>query len=196
MRAWRDNWGVANKSDPPPPRPTISQVGEYKVVVPSSVRDNGIGFTHQSDTDTFFEKVVRKVEDDFGKLPNGDVIKIEKAYRSWFDFAMNPTITDAHDRILVISDHFIDMDDAAHRQEIQNRLNQLQTSAKTVAFAAQYLSEAIHDYFDATNALGMSCADRINLHESRVGSTREAWTAAGETHPEGRYRGLGDFQGS
>ncbi|OXR39651.1 hypothetical protein B7C42_08282 [Nocardia cerradoensis] len=160
------------------------------------MRDNGIGFTHQSDTDTFFEKVVRKVEDDFGKLPNGDVIKIEKAYRSWFDFAMNPTITDAHDRILVISDHFIDMDDAAHRQEIQNRLNQLQTSAKTVAFAAQYLSEAIHDYFDATNALGMSCADRINLHESRVGSTREAWTAAGETHPEGRYRGLGDFQGS
>lgn len=168
------NWGVTNKSDPPPSRPSISQVGEYKVVIPTSVSNNGLGFTHQNDADSFFDKLVRQVEDTFGKLPNGDLLKIEKAYRIWMSFAANPTITDAHDRIMVISDHFIGMDDATHRQEIQNRLSQLQTSAKTVALATEYLSEAIYDYFEATNTLGTSCADRINRSESRVGVTAVA----------------------
>lgn len=168
------NWGVTNKSDPPPPRPAISQVGEYKVVIPTSVSNNGLGFTYQNDADTFFDKLVHQVEATFGKLPNGDSIKLEKAYRIWMTFATNPTITDAHDHIMVISDQFIGMDDATHRQEIQNRLNQLQTSAETVALAAEYLSDAVYDYFDATNALATSCADRINLHESRVGVTAVA----------------------
>ncbi|NKY47177.1 hypothetical protein [Nocardia cerradoensis] len=124
------NWGITNKSSPPPPQPDISQVGEYKVALPNSTHGTGIGFGDNGGAKEFFDDLFRKVVKSFGRIPNGDADKLQKAYNTWTAFADNSAISETLYRIMLISDLFIDMDDSSHRYEIQHRLNDLHTALK------------------------------------------------------------------
>ncbi|WP_156769442.1 hypothetical protein [Nocardia sp. 852002-20019_SCH5090214] len=163
------NWAVANRSDPPPPQPDISQVSEYKVVLPPSARGGGIGFGDNGGAKAFFDDLFRKVVKSFGMIPNGDADKLQKAHETWKAFAENRAISGAADHIMLISDLFTGMDDSKHRYEIQHRLNDIRTSAQLVSLAAGYLAPPIHDYYEATTTLATACADTINLSEGSVG---------------------------
>ncbi|MEV0356861.1 hypothetical protein AB0H71_12435 [Nocardia sp. NPDC050697] len=46
LYAMGHHYGIANKSNPP--QPDVSQVGDYTVSLPTSVADNGLGFTEHS----------------------------------------------------------------------------------------------------------------------------------------------------
>ncbi|MGW4769835.1 hypothetical protein ACWEO2_17540 [Nocardia sp. NPDC004278] len=97
------NYAIANKSNPAPPRIHAQEVGEYKVTIPSSVHDNGIGFTDHGGLKKFLDKLVAKVLAAFGKLPNGDHTKLDKAHTTWNTFANHDTIAGAAARISAIS---------------------------------------------------------------------------------------------
>ncbi|WP_225731091.1 MULTISPECIES: polymorphic toxin type 28 domain-containing protein [unclassified Nocardia] len=165
------NYGIANKSNPAPSQPSISQVGQYQVVIPSSVADNGIGFDHDGGIKEFFDKLVAKILSAFGKLPNGDKTKLDKAHTTWNTFANHDTITSAAARISAISALFDGMDDATNRQLIQGHFATLKTGADTVVTAAQKMADPVGDYRDATVALGGETTSAINSVELTIGIT-------------------------
>ncbi|WP_329405120.1 hypothetical protein OG563_23810 [Nocardia vinacea] len=162
------NYGTANKSNPAPPRPDVGQVGEYKVSFPSSVGDNGIGFTDHGGLKEFLDKLIAKVLAAFGKLPNGDHTKLDKAHTTWNTFANHDTITGAAARIAAISALFDGMDDPTNRQLLQDHFTTLKTGADTVATASQKMAAPVKDYHDATVALGNDNASAINALELSI----------------------------
>ncbi|MFI7669927.1 hypothetical protein [Nocardia sp. NPDC049526] len=162
------NYGTSNKSNPAPPRPDVGQVGEYKVSFPSSVGDNGIGFTDHGGLKEFLDKLIAKVLAAFGKLPNGDHTKLDKAHTTWNTFANHDTITGAAARITAISALFDGMDDPTNRQLLQDHFTTLKTSADTVSTAAQNMAGPVGDYKNATVALGNDNATAINALELSI----------------------------
>ncbi|MFE9325684.1 hypothetical protein ACIHDR_30710 [Nocardia sp. NPDC052278] len=162
------NYGTANKSNPAPSRPDVGQVSEYKVSIPSSVGDNGIGFTDHGDLKEFLDKLIAKVLAAFGKLPNGDHTKLDKAHTTWNTFANHDTITGAAARISAISALFDGMDDPTNRQLLQDHFTTLKTGADTVATASQNMAAPVKDYRDATVALGNDNASAINALELSI----------------------------
>ncbi|WP_245553547.1 hypothetical protein [Nocardia veterana] len=171
------NWGVANKSDPPPPKPNISQVGEYKVDIPTSVHDNGLGFEHSGGVKAFFDKLVAQVIDKFHKLPNGDAAKLKTAHATWSTFASHETVTGAAAQISTISALFDGMDDATNRQHIQDHFNTLKSGADSVATAAQNVAAPVGKYHDATLSFGQDTAHKINWLEAGVAAAAVAGVA-------------------
>ncbi|MCM6776053.1 hypothetical protein NDR87_19840 [Nocardia sp. CDC159] len=165
------NYGTANKSNPAPPRPSVSQVGEYRVAIPTSVADNGIGFTDHGGIKEFLDKLIAKVLSAFGKLPNGHAGKLEKAHTTWNTFANHATVTGAPARIATISALFDGMDDATNRQLIQGHFTTLKTSADTVATASQHMAAPVRDYHEATIALGNETSNAINTLELTIALT-------------------------
>ncbi|WP_216893818.1 polymorphic toxin type 37 domain-containing protein [Nocardia alni] len=171
LQAMGYNYGLANNSKPAPDPPNVSQVGEYQVTIPSSVADNGIGFTDHGGVKEFFDKLVAKVLSAFGKLPNGDATKLDKAHTTWNTFATHPTITAASGRITAISALFDGMDDATNRQLLQDHFATLKTGADTVSTAATNMAAPVGAYHDATVALGAQTAGQINTLELTIGLT-------------------------
>lgn len=171
------HYGIANKSNPAPSRPDISQVGEYNVVIPTSVADNGIGFDNHGSVKEFFDKLVAKVLSSFGKLPNGDASKLSQAHTTWDNFSKDPIITGASATISQISAMFNGMDDPQNLQLIQDHFTTLKTGADTVATAAKNVASPIGDYHDATVALGNSTASEINTLEASLAITAVAGVA-------------------
>ncbi|WP_067670327.1 hypothetical protein [Nocardia miyunensis] len=165
------NYGIANKSNPAPPQPSVAQVGEYQVQVPSSVADNGIGFADHGGVKAFFDRLVAKVLSAFGKLPNGDATKLSAAHTTWNTFANHDTITDAAGHISAISAQFDHMDDATNRQLLQDHFTTLKTSADTVSTAAKAMAGPVGDYHDATVALGHDTSSKINTLELTIAVT-------------------------
>ena len=165
------NYGIANKSNPAPSRPDVNQVGEYKVSIPSSVADNGVGFADHGGIKAFFDELIAEVLSMFGKLPNGDVTKLDKAHTTWDTFAKHDTLTGAASRISAISTLFDGMDDATNRGLLQDQLATLKTSADTVSTAAQKMAAPVGDYHDATVALGSQTSSTINSLELTISLT-------------------------
>jgi hypothetical protein len=165
------NYGIANKSNPAPTRPDISQVGEYKVVIPTSVADNGIGLADHGSLKEFFDKLVAKVLSTFGKLPNGDAAKLDKAHTTWNSFSGNPTITGAAARISAISATFDGMDDHQNLQLIQDHFATLKDGADAVTTAAKNVAAPVGSYHDATVSLGNNTASAINTLETSLAIT-------------------------
>ncbi|MGF6887097.1 hypothetical protein ABIA39_004231 [Nocardia sp. GAS34] len=163
------NYGGANKSNPAPSRPNVDQVGEYKVSYPSSVGGNGIGFDDHGGVKAFFDQLVAKVLSAFGKLPNGDKDKLDKAQSAWSTFAGHATLTGAASQIAQISAKFDGMDDATNLQLIQGHFATLKTGADTVTTAAQKMAAPVKDYHDATVALGNQTTSSINALELSIG---------------------------
>ena len=165
------NYGVANHSNPAPPQPNVSQVGQYQVQIPSSVADNGIGFADHGGVKEFFDKLIAKVLSAFGKLPNGDASKLDKAHTTWDTFANHPTITGASARIQAVSAQFDGMDDATNRSLLQDHFATLKTGADTVTTAAANMAGPVGDYHDATVALGNQTSSQINTLELTISIT-------------------------
>ncbi|MBF6278617.1 MULTISPECIES: hypothetical protein [Nocardia] len=165
------NYGVANKSNPSPPQPDVSQVGEYKVSLPSSVADNGPGLDDHGAVKEFFDKLLAKVLNTFGKLPNGDKNKLDRAHTVWDTFAKHPTVIGAAAGISGISAMFDGMDDATNRGLLQDHFATLKTSADTVATSAQQMAAPVADYRDATVALGSDTSSKINTLELTIAVT-------------------------
>ncbi|WP_345499243.1 hypothetical protein [Nocardia callitridis] len=160
------HYGTANKSNPDPVRAQV--VDEYKVVIPTSVADNGIGFADHGGAKAFIDELVAKVLAAFGKLPNGDQGKLDKAHNTWNAFAKHETITGAAARISAISALFDGMDDPTNRQLLQDHFTTLKSGADTVNSAAQAMATPIGAYKDATVALGDSNTQTINALELSI----------------------------
>lgn len=173
------NWGIANKSNPPPPRPDIRQVGDYKVDLSSasSVHDNGAGFEHKGGVKAFFDKLLTEVVNKFHKLPNGDAAKLQSAHTTWNTFANHQSLTGASASISTISALFDGMDDATNRQLIQEHFTSLKTSADNVAAGAQNIAAPIGRYHDATVSFGHDTANKINWLEAGIAAAAVAGVA-------------------
>ncbi|MBF6171441.1 hypothetical protein [Nocardia blacklockiae] len=165
------NYAIANKSNPAPPPPNVTQFGEYKVAIPTSVANNGVGFTDHGGVKAFFDKLLSDVISSFGKLPNGDTRKLDKAHAAWNTFVNHSTITGASGRIAAISALFDGMDAAANRQLIQDHFATLKTSADTVAAAGGAMAAPIKSYHDESVALGRETTKTINTLELTIAAT-------------------------
>jgi len=176
------NYGIANNSNPPPSLPTMDQVGQYQVTIPTSVADNGIGIHHDGGVEEFFDTLVSKVIGKFGKLPNGDVDKLAKADSTWATFAKHPTITGASVRISAISDLFDGMDDRANLQLIQDHFGTLRTGADNVVTTAQNMAAPVADYHTGTVSVSNSISSAISSSEWAIGLTAAVAGAVGVIH--------------
>lgn len=171
------NWGVANKSNPPPPRPNTSQVGEYKVTLPGSQGSNGRGFEHSGGVKKFFDDLVHAVIEKFHQLPNGDAAKLKLGHDSWKTFSTHATLTGAAGRIAEISGLFDGMDDATNRQHIQDYFTTLQGSANSVAASSVSIAASVGSYHDATVSFGDDVARKINWLEAGIAAAAVAGVA-------------------
>ncbi|MBF6446063.1 hypothetical protein IU429_00085 [Nocardia elegans] len=170
------HWGNSNKSNPP--RPDTRQVGDYTVDLPTSVPiDGGRGFDDHGGVKAFFDKLVLEVADKFGKLPNADAAKLDKARSTWHTFATHQTLTNAAADIATISAMFDGMDDATNRQLIQDHFTTLNTGAGNVATGAQNIATAAGQYHDATVSFGHDTANKINWLEAGVAAAAVAGVA-------------------
>ncbi|AHH17042.1 hypothetical protein NONO_c22440 [Nocardia nova SH22a] len=156
------NWGIANKSNPPPPRPDTGQVGEYKVSLPSAVGDNGDGYEKKGGLQGFFNDLSAKLIQVFGKLPNGNSHGLRTAHDTWSAFAANKTITNAAATVSAVSALFDGMGDDGHRERIQDYFTSLKNSADTVATAAGNITAPIDSYRQATDDLRSHATEAIN----------------------------------
>ncbi|WP_433601507.1 hypothetical protein ACQPXH_07125 [Nocardia sp. CA-135953] len=163
------NYGIKNKSNPAPPQPEIHAMTEYKVTIPSSVRDNGNGVKHDGGVEDFFEKLIKQIIEEFGKLPNGDVDKLAKASTTWKIFANHETVTGAATRITAISDLFHGMDDDTNRDLIQGYFSTLRIGAESVVSASQNIAAPVADYHTGTVDVGKGIASAITTFEWAVG---------------------------
>ncbi|WP_324198604.1 hypothetical protein [Nocardia brasiliensis] len=148
------NYGIANKSNPSPPAPNIHQVSEYKVILPTSVHDNGNGVKHNGGVEEFFSDLLAKLVSTFEKLPNGDVDKLAKAAKTWKNFADNETVKGAGAKIAAISALFDGMDQARNRQLIQDNFGVLRTAADNLAVASLSVASPVSEYHSSTNEVG------------------------------------------
>ncbi|WP_194838695.1 hypothetical protein [Nocardia sp. XZ_19_369] len=163
------NYGVANKSSPAPPRPTIQQVGEYRVSIPTSVHENGNGVKHNGGAEEFFSELVAKLVSTFEKLPNGDVDKLAKASTTWKTFAENETVKGASAKISTISSLFDGMDQAHNRQLIQETFGSLKSGADNLAAASLNVAAPVADYHGSTREVGEAIKSAMETFAWAVG---------------------------
>ena len=171
------NWGIANKSNPPPPRPNTGQVGEYSVVLPTSVGDNGSGFEHSGGVKQFFDDLVKAVIEKFHQLPNADASKLKVAHNSWKTFSTHETLTGAAARIDTISALFDGVDDPTNRTHIQDHFATLKGSATSLTASTTSVATSVGKYHDATVAFGDDVATKINWLEAGIAAAAVAGVA-------------------
>ncbi|PXX71289.1 hypothetical protein DFR70_101711 [Nocardia tenerifensis] len=154
------NYGISDqgKTSTQPTRPDVRQVPLYKVDFPSSVGDNGNGIKrdHTVGVEAVFNEVADQIASAFGKLPNGDTGKLDKAVSVWSTFANHDTITNAASRISAIIGLFEGADDARslkyqqNLEAIRSHLGTLRDGASQVATASLSLIGPIKDYSAGT----------------------------------------------
>ncbi|MER7449363.1 hypothetical protein ABTW96_03635 [Nocardia beijingensis] len=152
-----------------PPRPTVNQVSEYKVSIPTSVHDNGDGVKHNGGVEEFFSELTSKIVSTFEKLPNGDVDKLAKAAQTWKAFAENRTIQEAPARISAISDLFDGMDAPENRALIQEKLQALESGANLLASASLNVAAPVAEYHTSTVEVGEGIKSAMNSFAWAVG---------------------------
>lgn len=160
------NYAISNTSNPP--NPGIQKVGDYDVTIPTSVHDNGIGIKHSGGASAFFDGLVASVLSEFGKLPNGDIDKLDTAKTSWEAFAGHETVSGAGARISAISALFDGLDDAGNRQLIHDHFSTLRTGADDVVEGARTVAASVNDYHTGTVDLGGEIASLINQLELTI----------------------------
>ncbi|MBF6194998.1 MULTISPECIES: hypothetical protein [Nocardia] len=152
-----------------PQRPTLHQVSEYQVTIPTSVRDNGDGVKHNGGVEEFFNELTAKIVSTFGKLPNGDVDKLSKAADTWKTFANHATITGAAAKISGIAALFDDMDAAENRAKIQEHFGTLKSSAELLATASLNVAAPVADYHSSTVEVGEGIKTAMTTFSWAVG---------------------------
>lgn len=172
------NYGINNRSNPPPPRPDVREMTQHQVTIPTSVRDNGIGIERHSGVQELFDLLVAEILEKFGKLPNGDVKKLDKAASTWKTFANHETVTGAATRITSIIGLFDNIDDKTNLPPILNHLETLRNGAGQVAAASQNLAGPVADYHAGTVAVRADIESAITTAEWAIGLTVVAAAAA------------------
>ncbi|MGW4772847.1 hypothetical protein ACWEO2_33030 [Nocardia sp. NPDC004278] len=160
-------YGKADNASPQ--RPTIQQVSEYKVTIPTSVHDNGDGVKHNGGVEEFFNELTSKIVGTFEKLPNGDVDKLSKAADTWKTFANHATITGAPAKITAISALFENMDAAENRAMIQEHFGTLKSSADLLASASLNVATPVADYHSSTVEVGEGIKSAMSTFAWAVG---------------------------
>ncbi|MFI9401087.1 hypothetical protein [Nocardia sp. NPDC052316] len=172
------NYGIGNNSNPPPPRPDVREVPQYQVTIPTSVRDNGIGIEHHGGVQELFDLLIAQILEQFGKLPNGDIKKLEKASTTWTTFANHETVTGAAARITTIIGLFDKIEDEKNLSPLLDRLETLRNGATQVAAATQNLAAPVADYHAGTVQVRGNIESSITQAEWAIGLTVVAAAAA------------------
>ncbi|MEV6432428.1 hypothetical protein [Nocardia sp. NPDC051463] len=162
------NWALSNKSNPMPDRPTVTAMTEYKVLLPTSVGNNGDGITEgDNSVPGFYDALVGKIQEEFGsKLPNGHKEDLAKAASVWRTFSEHATIKGAPGRITEISNLFADIKDKkggldgllGHLTTLNGGATQLVAASANIAAPVAAYSEGTSEVRDkfkeaVTNAL-------------------------------------------
>ncbi|WP_433658760.1 hypothetical protein ACQPW1_41935 [Nocardia sp. CA-128927] len=172
------NYGISNKSNPPPDRPDVREVSKYQVTIPTSVRDNGIGIEHHGGVQELFDALIAKILEQFGKLPNGDIAKLAKASSTWTTFANHQAVTGAAAQITTIIGLFDNIDDKTNLPPILGHLETLRGGATQVAAASQNLAGPVADYHSGTVDVRGNIESSITQAEWAIGLTVVAAAAA------------------
>ncbi|WP_338766818.1 hypothetical protein V7968_00365 [Nocardia vulneris] len=172
------NYGISNKSNPAPERPDVREMTEYRVSIPTSVRNNGIGIEHHGGVQELFDALIAKILSTFGKLPNGDIAKLEKASSTWTTFANHETVTGAAARITTIIGLFDTIEDKTNLPPLLAHLETLRGGAGQVAAAAQNLAAPVADYHAGTVEVRGNIESSITQAEWAIGLTVVAAAAA------------------
>ncbi|MFG1791606.1 hypothetical protein [Nocardia sp. NPDC049149] len=165
------NWAVSNQSNPMPQYPGVREMSEYKVSIPSSVRDNGIGIDRHGGVQELFDLLIAQILEQFGKLPNGDVDKLAKASSTWNTFAKHDTITGAPARINTIIGLFDTIQDKNGLPALIGRLETLRGGADQVLAASQNLAGPVADYHTNTVSVRDNIQSSITQAEWAIGIT-------------------------
>lgn len=160
-------YGLADNANPP--RPTIQNVSEYRVSIPSSVHDNGDGVKHNGGAEELFSELTSKIAGTFEKLPNGDVHKLSAAASVWSDFGNDATITGAPAKIKALSALFDDMDAEENRTLIQSSFDTLGSSADLLVSASLSVASPVAEYHSSTIEVGEGIKSAMNTFAWAVG---------------------------
>ncbi|MBF6172903.1 hypothetical protein [Nocardia blacklockiae] len=184
------NYGIANRSNPPPHRPTVQDMSVYQVSIPTSVHDNGIGINHGGGVKELFDKLIAEIIQQFGKLPNGDVKKLEKASTVWRTFADHATVTGAAGRITEIIGLFDRIEDKNTLPLILDHLNTLHGSANQLVTATSNLAGPVAEYHTSTVNVRHQIESSVTTAEWAIGLTvvaaaATAWFTLGGTAAAG-----------
>ncbi|MGW5435378.1 hypothetical protein [Nocardia asteroides] len=140
------NYGINNRSDPAPPRPTIADMTEYKVNLPSATTSTAsMGVRNDGDGE-FFDKLLDEITKEFKKLPNADIDALAEVSNAWSTFSRSEVLSGAKARIATISQMFDTMDEVKNRELIQQHLNTISTSADSVVLAGQNIAAPISEF--------------------------------------------------
>ncbi|WP_212748683.1 hypothetical protein [Nocardia cyriacigeorgica] len=136
----------------PAPRPTIHAMSEHKVAIPPSTADNGHGIKRDDSVgvEELFDAVLAKVGEEFGKLPNGDTDKLNKASSVWKTFAEHEAITGAAARIQSIRSLFDNTVDPENLPKIHAHLDTLHGGATQLAAATSSIAAPVTAYHTGT----------------------------------------------
>ncbi|MBF6251880.1 hypothetical protein [Nocardia farcinica] len=164
------NYGIRARTNPAPDRPTVQPMAIHKVSIPSSIGNNGNGVAkHDDGIAEFYDQLVDKIAEEFGKLPNGDVQKLGKAADEWRKFAENGAIVDAAGEIASIKSLFDKIQDKTNLPPILEKLDTLGSSAKQVSDGSAILAGLVSDYHTSTVAARSSFESEINLAVATAG---------------------------
>ncbi|WP_175583186.1 hypothetical protein [Nocardia cyriacigeorgica] len=137
---------------PPAPRPTIHAMSEHKVSIPASTADNGNGIERDDSVgvEEVFDAVLSKVGEEFGKLPNGDTDKLDKASSVWKTFTEHEAVTGAAARIESIKALFDNTVDPENLPKIYAHLDTLHGGATQLAAATSNIASPVAAYHTGT----------------------------------------------
>jgi hypothetical protein len=174
------NLGVANKSTPPPDRPTpVGSIFDSKErpPPPTAKGDNGSGV----------ETTVAGLLQALGKIPNGNTEKLGNAADAWKNFAQHNTITGAPARIRAVIDKF----DGKHPnlEDILGNLNTLHDGAQGIGQGTLAIGTPVADY---NSALGEMRAD---IHDEVIKAELELTVVLGLAVAFGIFAGAGAVAG-
>ncbi|MFC8046873.1 hypothetical protein [Nocardia sp. NPDC057353] len=152
LSAFGYNHGIANRSNPAPARPTVGEIDVCHISIPTSVADNGPGLSRHADDVDIFESLLGKVVAEFGKLPNGDVDKLERAATAWKNFSTHDIIANASARVAAIAGLLEPMRDE-NLEPIRDHIESVRKGAENLRTASLALATPVADYHSGTMAV-------------------------------------------
>ncbi|MFC8046123.1 EndoU domain-containing protein [Nocardia sp. NPDC057353] len=166
------NYGKRAGTNPAPYRPAVQPVAFYRVTIPSSVGNNGSGVDkHDDGLGEFYDQLVGKIGQEFGKLPNGNVNTLQTAADKWKQFAENESVRGAEAEISRITELFDRIQDKTNLPRILERLDALRGSAGQIAIGASTLAGLVGEYHTSTRNARTSFESEINVAVAAAGIT-------------------------